>query len=1116
MQKSGKIMYLVLAGLVLIFTMGLTSAGCVNQDCDMNPRDGIIDVGKSCTGTFNTTYWSTRYGNATYNISFGANNWGWVYSGNSGEWIYKYNNGWYWAYGNCEIGTYPRFIWIYAIDRNTPGGRWAYGLNVNCSQNGRNYCANRLVNGLCGTTWNNCTKGTLWDINDSDTNYLWKCLGLNGGANASCSLPILPPYGTNQKNISKYSNREVFLVSDRDWKNVLPWVSALVWTANTTEELQNCVRPYGGANNTCAYPLLIYHEEIPRNSIDVSTQDFSFYPQPGFSIEVVSISKMHLVAGENLTIIVRLTNDDQQYSNVYYIGLNSQNPYISLTTPSSSYVFVDAINPGDYMDFEFNFTFLGNSGGFDADSIIYFMQQYQNGNEKVTLIGDTPQELDNLLIAQPELGAGINQYNLFRTYPSGYLSYWKSSKDVVYVEDNYELALLASTYASLINAPLVIKNSAADIDGIFARKNVICVGNLNRNCNHNYTPQQLQQQYLNLTRTNKIILVNPGDLNIKVIEQFQPDKSSDSIYNIYGKTSLASPILAGAKQELIISTNYTNYLDIDNFLTSKLYSSFNITNEGYSICALGDSCSSGFELKTKEVYASENSLKYNISISSSSSTFTVCLVTNLLDCDGIRSVEIYNAGSLIGQQSMNCVRNSSIFFGVYTSCFQVDNLRSGELEFRVNGAKFAMPNASESSSWLNIYDYDSTAFECIVDDNTCTLGLSLENITGAVANTTSNFNFHTNPTNEYYLSFSDYPNTRNIQNFSVYVNGIFVVSLPSWQVYDYKIKIPHDLITNRVNVTIIPILQDSSWRSSEESIYYISPVLEPLVELPYFLTIIASPEVIPLSRPSGTYYYDTELQWEVDGRIYGSLNNNRFINLPTGRIMGITLSDVSSYMSRDLFFDKLPKNRDALIVVREDYQDEIFQIGQEMGSISEPSRDGAVLAQYARRYFWTNSVRNQFQQEFFYSGNSGVDNNQSAIYGEYDKVYLRLFDNHGWTGGFAGMMDVDYLKNNKIYLKPGFVLGLACSTCGYVPISLKGDLFCTQGIRRGILAQQGAIDVSYWHQEFDDVLNGTILDNETIGEAYLTARNNEYIDRLGGGDNYYAMLGDPTWRPRWW
>ncbi|MCX6735455.1 MAG: hypothetical protein NTZ13_00010 [Candidatus Parcubacteria bacterium] len=44
------------------------------------------------------------------------------------------------------------------------------------------------VDGLCGTTKNSCVKGTLLDITDSPTNFLWTCNGLYNGDSPTCSL----------------------------------------------------------------------------------------------------------------------------------------------------------------------------------------------------------------------------------------------------------------------------------------------------------------------------------------------------------------------------------------------------------------------------------------------------------------------------------------------------------------------------------------------------------------------------------------------------------------------------------------------------------------------------------------------------------------------------------------------------------------------------------------------------------------------------------------------------------------------------------------------------------------------------------------------------------------
>lgn len=277
----------------------------------------------------------------------------------------------------------------------------------------------------------------------------------------------------NIKDQDRYEDKQVFLISDKNWKEVLPLVPLTTWTGN--EEW--CQRVYGAPNNVCAYPTLIYHDE---------------------------------------------------------------------------------------------------DNAFDIDSIIYFIQQYSP--IKVIIIGETPSELNNLLVASPELGAGLNIAQIERVYSENYLDYWENYGNVVYVEDNYELALLASTYASLINAPLIIEGTGLDIDSNFENRNVICIGNVNRNCNENYNLEQLQQKYVDLTNTDKIILVNPNDLNIKVEEESMeeeifpptPEKSTNRVSEFYSRSSLVAPILASAKYEIIISTDYVTYQEIDNFIEDEI------------------------------------------------------------------------------------------------------------------------------------------------------------------------------------------------------------------------------------------------------------------------------------------------------------------------------------------------------------------------------------------------------------------------------------------------------------------------------------------------------------------------------------------------------------------
>ncbi|MAG50407.1 hypothetical protein CL621_02065 [archaeon] len=212
---------------------------------------------------------------------------------------------------------------------------------------------------------------------------------------------------------------------------------------------------------------------------------------------------------------------------------------------------------------------------YDIDSIIYFMQLYEPS--KVALI--QPPEvgtyrLEELLIANPGLGAGIAKENIQRTYTyNDYFSYWETFDTIVYVEDDYELALLASTYASLLNAPLVIKDANLDLHEIFVGRNVICVGSVSpagSSCSEQYTLETLRQKYKSKTGTNKAILINPTDWDTGVVRGSFPTDKALTIGKLYTKTSLMAPILASAKHELLISTTKTDKDKIDNYIQPSL------------------------------------------------------------------------------------------------------------------------------------------------------------------------------------------------------------------------------------------------------------------------------------------------------------------------------------------------------------------------------------------------------------------------------------------------------------------------------------------------------------------------------------------------------------------
>lgn len=311
----------------------------------------------------------------------------------------------------------------------------------------------------------------------------------------------------NRKRSDRYSARQAFVVSDRDWHNVLSLVPASMWYERG--ELKK-------------YPVLIYHEE---------------------------------------------------------------------------------------------------DSGFDADSVLFFLNQYNA--KKVVLVGDTPEELDNILIAEgytylveaevaplaplslmtgrpianipgilppgaeaaraPIRGIDLTPDWLTRISPDDYTRYWSSYNTIVVCEDNYQLGLLASVYAAYINAPLFFEGRIpSDVD--LSRKRIITVGRTSYTGVERHSLESLERKLLEMYPTDKIILVNPNDLTIReTMPMPDPVESEDGepyysllnralISEIYSKTSLSAPFLAVGKKEFIITTSNTEAEAIKEDMTSKIRS----------------------------------------------------------------------------------------------------------------------------------------------------------------------------------------------------------------------------------------------------------------------------------------------------------------------------------------------------------------------------------------------------------------------------------------------------------------------------------------------------------------------------------------------------------------
>jgi len=935
-----------------------------------------------------------------------------------------------------------------------------------------------------------------------------------------------------QNNI--YFNFEVF-VNNMSVKNVNKRYDYLLYNSSIDNVMIETFRLFKQGSNeirivkkggdfvfdfyALKWPYFAY-DTIDSNCNDSINKDL-FY---NLCIRDVQTSVNNLLTNQeveiNLTIenIGRRTayfNSSEEILADFNLNYSLSMAYINLFN-KKEILFPNSVEPGKNASLILKFS-TGDSlntalKNIDADSVIYFLQQYLP-DRLYYVDSNMDNDLDNLLTLEG-FGAGLSSEKIRKINLTDYLDFWKDYKEVVFCENNYTVALIASAYSSLINAPLIIEESGLDSLNNIKNKKIICIGNLNKKerCSISYSLEEIQHLYIELTKTNKIIIVNPDDLTIKSKNSYTNPYKTDKIGNIVQfltKNSLAAPFLAAAKKEIIFPINSRNSFELDNKLDILLAEYYNIKKENplNLSCSLGQDCSGGWKTFIPEAFFVKDRLSFNVRNVSGKKDLSFFVNGCFYNCStNFEKVELYNNDVKIGEKEMFC--SESPFYEGWHRSYEpfffegLPALEDGEIEIRFNG-KFAFFD----NPLIEFYDGDSvlvyhcdSVFGCINED------VLNEKFDGYIASDREvYFDFGgllvKNKSYSISLSYS----AENVNNFSLMLNEkllktIRAANTDNFQAETFRLILKSDIFSEINGEPIVKIIPSKIDERKELRFFVKINITE---ENPFFdnyLTIIASPDAIPFAR------FPT-FNEEIDGKLYASLGNDGFLNLRVGRITGISASDVSSLIARTLFFNQLPKNRDALLVLKEAYHKGLLEICREFNISDNCYLDSLALETNARRSFWRQEISNNFLKEKLYAGSEMVNSKKEEIYSLYNKTFINIFEDHGSPEGLIGMMDVSYLKRNKVYMLPSFLLNAACSTCDY-----RGspDLFCLQNMRRGVMAMQTAVSVSTWHDEFETILNAVILENKTIGEAYFLAKNSEIEEK------YFILLGDPTWRPRWW
>jgi hypothetical protein len=167
------------------------------------------------------------------------------------------------------------------------------------------------VNGQCGVTLNLCTNGTLSDVADSTTEYLWSCIGLNSGNTSFCSLPktveppVLPPpvIPTDGVFNVKKDGTGHFITIQECANAILPGGSCLVHAGTYNEYIKL------GKSGTFDRPIsfitngtVIIKGFWIKNQSYINISGFEIVEGGGFDGGGSLLSAIHLVSANHINI----------------------------------------------------------------------------------------------------------------------------------------------------------------------------------------------------------------------------------------------------------------------------------------------------------------------------------------------------------------------------------------------------------------------------------------------------------------------------------------------------------------------------------------------------------------------------------------------------------------------------------------------------------------------------------------------------------------------------------------------------------------------------------------------------------------------------------------------
>ncbi len=277
-----------------------------------------------------------------------------------------------------------------------------------------------------------------------------------------------------------------------------------------------------------------------------------------------------------------------------------------------------------------------------------------------------------------------------------------------------------------------------------------------------------------------------------------------------------------------------------------------------------------------------------------------------------------------------------------------------------------------------------------------------------------------------------------------------------------------------------------------------------------YLILIGSPRAIPSSRMAKDKNGKPICHVESDYRVslddeYATVGNSK---LSVARISEATISDSSSLVFRSIFYDQI-------------YSGEIRNLLFISHSYENLQWLSSAMANKMRDGFNTTCFMEDREDDIF----SSCELNISPDISVYENQGVVFFRNHGSYNWWARTLHSFEIKN----LNFGIGIGDACLTNNYYQ-SVNDDLFSVNWLRQGGIGYYGSVgvtkDLGYQEAPIYNLVFKYLMEGDDTGTAlrkaidYYSAireaqrAEGKVLDEADRVELHISLLGDPTFKPK--